>query len=107
MSAPASLTFRRVLYGRRTTAVKFDRCCSNRSDHFSRLVSMSSPSASMQAYRDRGAAEGDAGMQAKADETYSAGDINTSLIQTARGRTVMLQHDVVSPRPCAQPTHLT
>ena len=59
----------------------------------------------MQAYRDRGAAEGDAGMQAKADETYSAGDINTSLIQTARGRTVMLQHDVVSPRPCAQPTH--
>ena len=59
----------------------------------------------MQAYRDRGAAEGDAGMQAKADETYTAGDINTSLIQTARGRTVMLQHDVVSPRPCAQPTH--
>ena len=59
----------------------------------------------MQAYRDRGAAEGDAGMQAKADETYAAGDINTSLIQTARGRTVMLQHDVVSPRPCAQPTH--
>ena len=58
----------------------------------------------MQAYRDRGAAEGDAGMQAKADETYAAGDINTSLIQTARGRTVMLQHDVVSPRPCAQPT---
>jgi len=71
----------------------------NRSDRFSHFVSMSSSSKSMQAYRDRGAAEGDASMKSKQSETYKAGDINTSLIKTAQGRTVMLQHDVVSPRP--------
>lgn len=71
----------------------------NRSDVMSRLVSMSSPSASMQLYRDERAEGGDASMIAKRSETYVAGDINTSLIQTAAGRTIMLQHDVVSPRP--------
>jgi predicted dehydrogenase len=32
-------------------------------------------------------------------ETYICGDMNTSLVKTAKGRTIMLQHDVVSPRP--------
>ena len=31
-------------------------------------------------------------------ETYTCGDMNTSLIQTALGRTVVLQHDVVGIR---------
>ena len=64
-------------------------------DRFTRLVSMSSLSASLQAHRD-------AHLPAdspKRQETYPAGDMNTSLIQTALGRTIMLQHDVVTPRP--------
>ena len=67
----------------------------HRGDRFARLVSMSSPSLGLQAYRDRALAADDPRRQ----ETYACGDVNTSLIQTAKGRTVLLQHDVVSPRP--------
>lgn len=35
--------------------------------------------------------------QAKA--TYKLGDMNTSIIKTYRGRTIMVQHDTTSPRP--------
>ncbi|MEW6751423.1 MAG: Gfo/Idh/MocA family oxidoreductase [Candidatus Latescibacterota bacterium] len=67
----------------------------HRGDRFTRLVSMSSRSASLAEYRD-------AHLPAdspKRAEVYPCGDMNTSLIQTALGRTVMLQHDVVTPRP--------
>jgi hypothetical protein len=67
----------------------------HRGDRFTRLVSMSSPSLGLQAYRDRTLAPDDP----RRKETYACGDVNTSLIQTAKGRTVLLQHDVVSPRP--------
>jgi hypothetical protein len=67
----------------------------NRGDRFERLVSMSSPSLGLQRYRDRALAAGDP----KRTESYACGDMNTSLVQTAKGRTVVLQHDVVSPRP--------
>jgi len=67
----------------------------HRGDRFLRLVSMSSPSLGLQAYRDRALAADDPRRQ----EAYACGDMNTSLIRTARGRTVLLQHDVVSPRP--------
>jgi predicted dehydrogenase len=67
----------------------------NRGDRFARLVSMSSLAASLAEYRDARVPAGDP----KRKETYRCGDINTSLIQTTRGRTIMLQHDVVSPRP--------
>jgi predicted dehydrogenase len=67
----------------------------NRGDRFDRLVSVSSPSLSLQAYRDRAVPAGDP----KRMETYACGDMNTSLIQTARGRSIVLQHDTVSPRP--------
>jgi hypothetical protein len=30
---------------------------------------------------------------------YKHGDMNTSIIRTAKGKTIMLQHDVTSPRP--------
>ena len=30
--------------------------------------------------------------------SMSCGDINTSIIRTARGRTIMLQHDIINPR---------
>ena len=67
----------------------------HRGDRFERLVSMSSPSLGLQAYRDRTLAADDP----RRRETYACGDMNTSLIRTALGRTVLLQHDVVSPRP--------
>jgi hypothetical protein len=67
----------------------------NRGDRFTRLVSMSSPSLGLQAYRDRALAADDP----RRRESYACGDMNTSLLQTARGRTIVLQHDVVSPRP--------
>ena len=67
----------------------------HRGDRFERLVSMSSPSLGLQGHRDRTLADDDPRRQ----ETYACGDMNTSLLRTARGRTVVLQHDVVSPRP--------
>lgn len=33
------------------------------------------------------------------DESYKKGDMNTTLIHTYKGKTIMLQHDVTSPRP--------
>lgn len=34
-----------------------------------------------------------------AKRTYEKGDINTTIIKTEKGKTIMLQHDVTSPRP--------
>jgi hypothetical protein len=67
----------------------------NRGDRFDYLVSMSSLEAGLTEYRDEHLAPSDP----KRQERYRTGDMNTSLIKTALGRTVMLQHDVVSPRP--------
>ena len=64
-------------------------------DRFARLVSMSSLEAALTEYRDATLPAGDP----KRREKYRCGDMNTSLIQTANGRTIMLQHDVVTPRP--------
>jgi predicted dehydrogenase len=68
-------------------------------DRFVRLVSMSSREASLTEYRDTH-------VPFKGDETYKAGDMNTSLLQTALGRTVVLWHDVVTPRPYSRGTLL-
>jgi hypothetical protein len=67
----------------------------HRGDRFERLVSMSSREAALSEYRDAHLAADDA----KRKETYRCGDMNSSLIRTARGRTILLQHDVVTPRP--------
>ncbi len=67
----------------------------HRGDRFTRLVSMSSLQASLEEYRDRTLPED----SPKRAERYVCGDMNSSLLQTARGRTVLLQHDVVTPRP--------
>jgi predicted dehydrogenase len=34
-----------------------------------------------------------------AKRDYKRGDMNTTLIKTAKGKTIMIQHDVISPRP--------
>jgi hypothetical protein len=39
-------------------------------------------------------------------ERYIAGDLNTSLIRTAKGRTIRLEHDVSSPRPYSRLNHV-
>jgi hypothetical protein len=71
-------------------------------DRFVRLISMSSQEASLSEGRTQILESGDERLK----ETYRAGDMNTSLLQTARGRTVMLQHDVVTPRPYSRGTLL-
>ena len=67
----------------------------NRGDRFTRLVSMSSPALGYQQYAAREFPAAHPRNQAK----YICGDMNTSILQTALGRTVLVQHDVASPRP--------
>lgn len=67
----------------------------HRGDRFLKMVSMSSPSAALTDLRDRTVPVGDA----RHEETYVNGDMSTSIIQTALGRTILLQHDIVTPRP--------
>ncbi len=66
-----------------------------RGDQFKFLVSMSSPEMSLTQYRDEKQPNGGR----HAGEKYICGDMNTSLVKTELGRTIMIQHDVVSPRP--------
>src|SRR3954467_127807 len=60
----------------------------NRGDRFDHLVSMSGPSRGLQDW----AAEHVPADSPKRQEQYVCGDINVSLIQTARGRTIVVQH---------------
>ena len=74
----------------------------HRGDRFVRLVSMSSREAALSASRDAQ----EPADSPKRQERYVAGDMNVSLLKTARGRTLMLQHDVVTPRPYSRGTLL-
>lgn len=65
-----------------------------REDNLVKLVSMSSLSIGMKRYAE--ATFGSESPQAKAQYT---GDINLTLIQTEKGKTILLQHDDTSPRP--------
>jgi hypothetical protein len=67
----------------------------NRGDRFDHLVSMSSPERGLTLYREQHVPREDPRWK----ETYKCGDVNTSLIKTASGRTIMLQHAVTTPRP--------
>jgi hypothetical protein len=66
-----------------------------RGDQFRLLVSVSSGEGGLTRYRDLKQPNGGR----HAGEKYVCGDMNTSVIRTELGRTVMLQHDVVNPRP--------
>ncbi|MCE5310568.1 MAG: Gfo/Idh/MocA family oxidoreductase [Acidobacteriales bacterium] len=68
----------------------------NRGDRFDYLVSMESNDFMMQA-KARELAATDDFFKPFADKTYR-GNINTSIIRTVKGRTIMLQHDATSPR---------
>lgn len=67
----------------------------NRGDKFEFMVAMSSGSLGLQEYRkDRVAAD-----DPRQKEAYKCGDYNTNLIKTAKGRSIMVQHNVTTPRP--------
>jgi hypothetical protein len=67
----------------------------NRGDRFDHMVSMSSLSASLQAYRKEKAPPDDP----RQKEIYRNGDLNISLIRTAQGRLIELEHNVAEPQP--------
>ena len=67
----------------------------NRGDRFDYLVSMSSMQKGLEAYRAAHIPKD----SAKWKEKYQCGDVNTSLIKTAGGRTILLQHNVANARP--------
>ncbi len=67
----------------------------NRGDVFDYLVSMSSPSRGLQLY-----AREKFGLDSpQAGERFALGDVNTSLIKTRLGKTIILIHDTNLPRP--------
>ncbi len=66
-----------------------------RGDRFGYLVSMSSPQRGLDAYRKDHLKAGDPRLA----ERYVTGDMNTSLIKTARGLTITVKHTVSTPRP--------
>lgn len=67
----------------------------HKGDRFDYLVSMSTPERGLTEWR---AAHEPAGSP-KWQERYVAGDLNTSLIKTVRGRNILLQHNVTLPTP--------
>ncbi len=67
----------------------------NRGDCFTRLVSMSSPARGLELWAEKHLDPDDP----RAGRSYALGDMNSSLIQTALGRTILVQHDTASPRP--------
>jgi predicted dehydrogenase len=67
----------------------------HRGDRFDYMVSMSTPEMGLSKWRDEQLAADDP----RRKERYRCGDLNVSLIRTARGRTIRLEHDVSSPRP--------
>ncbi len=67
----------------------------NRGDRFDYLVSMSSPSRGLQNW----AAEHFPADAPERRERFVLGDVNTSLIKTALGRTIVVQHCTNLPRP--------
>ena len=65
----------------------------HRGDRMATLVSMSNAQKGMHLY----AAEH--GITGEDTAHIDMGDMNTTLIRTAKGKTIMIQHDVTSPRP--------
>ncbi|MBS1653634.1 MAG: Gfo/Idh/MocA family oxidoreductase [Bacteroidetes bacterium] len=69
----------------------------NRGDRFDHLVSMSSNDFTLKSLAKEMAAK-DSFFNEYIDKDYR-GNMNTTMIRTVKGKTVMIQHDVSSPRP--------
>ncbi|MDD4848761.1 MAG: Gfo/Idh/MocA family oxidoreductase [Bacteroidales bacterium] len=67
----------------------------HRGDKMNYLVSLSSDQKGMTAYATE--KFGDTSSMAKTD--YALGDMNTTLVRTEKGKSILIQHDVTSPRP--------
>jgi hypothetical protein len=67
----------------------------NRGDQFDYMVSMSSNARGLALYAREHLPEGDSRRRA-----YALGDMNTLMIKTKLGRTILMQHDTTTPRPC-------
>ena len=67
----------------------------NRGDRLVRVVSMETAARGFADYAKAKLPDGDE--RRKLD--VAMGDLNTTLVQTANGRTIMLQHDIATPRP--------
>ena len=67
----------------------------NRGNQFSRLVSMSSQSRGLNLFAEKKFGR----ESAEARKRYALGDVVTTLIQTAKGQTIVVKHDTDSPRP--------
>ncbi|WP_295128856.1 Gfo/Idh/MocA family oxidoreductase [uncultured Chitinophaga sp.] len=70
----------------------------NRGDKMEYLTSMSSNDFMMEALANKLAAGGDPYYQQFAGKHYR-GNMNTSVVKTNKGKTIMIQHDVSTPRP--------
>lgn len=66
-----------------------------RDDSLTYLVSMSSASVGMKQYAEETFGKG----SPQAQLPFVMGDMNSTLIRTQKGKTILLQHDVTSPRP--------
>lgn len=67
----------------------------NRGDRFDTLVSMSSLQASLSEHSQSVEPENE--FYNRSDFVH--GDMNNTMVKTAQGRTILIQHDVVTPRP--------
>ncbi|MDD4062136.1 MAG: Gfo/Idh/MocA family oxidoreductase [Kiritimatiellae bacterium] len=75
----------------------------NRGDCFDYLVSLESDQRNFEAYA-RASLPEDAWQRAS---RVQMGDMNTTLVKTNRGRSIMIQHDVSSPRPYSRVNTIT
>jgi len=67
----------------------------NRGDRMEYLTSMSTNQVGMSLYAKETFGEN----SPQAQQEYMLGDMNTTLVRTALGKTIMIQHDTTSPRP--------
>jgi len=67
----------------------------HRGDKMDYLVSLSSDQFNMTAYAETRFGED----SPEAKKEYREGDMNTTLVKTAKGKSILIQHDVASPRP--------
>ena len=74
----------------------------NRGDRFEYLVSMSGPSRGLQLYAQEHFPDG----APQRAEKFVLGDVNSTLIRTAKGRTMYVGHDTNLPRPYSRIHHV-
>ena len=75
----------------------------NRGDNFDYLTSVSSDQRGLTQY----AVDTFGKNSPEAKETYKLGDMNTTVIKTRRGRTIMVQHNTTNPRPYSRINTIT